>query len=117
MSDYEQACMDHAEHQGLLPVLTQLTRLFPDTHLYQSGGFCMVIEIPAPTEKHPEGYVWVTNDGTEDHPEYVVGFYEEVDQDATRGEATYDYKYVDSPGAVAEVVQAYRQGKDMSATP
>jgi len=111
---YDEACIRNARNQGLMPALEGLTKLFgEDVILYQSGGFCMVIEVKAPTTAHPNGYVWVSNDGTEEAPEWVAGYYSEQDQDATRGEATYDYKYVDSLGALAEVVQAYRQGVGM----
>lgn len=114
METYQEACMRHAEFQGLTPVLEALTRTFgdADVQLEQTGGFCMVVSVKAPQPSHPDAQVWISNDGTEDHPEYVVGFYETSDGDAC-SDGTYEYKYVDSLGAVAEVVQAYRQGKEM----
>jgi len=112
METYPEACLRHAEFQGLSPVMEALTKVFQnDVQLEQTGGFCMVVSVKAPRPDlgFPEAYCWISNDGTEDNPEYVVGWYTEEDQDSV-GQGTYEYKYVDSLGAVAEVVQFYRQG-------
>ncbi len=111
METYQEACYKHAESQGLLPVLDGLHNLFrEDVQLEQTGGFTMLVSVKAPQPSFPEAIIWISNDGTEDNPEYVVGFYETSDGDAI-SDGTYEYKYVDSLGALAEVVQAYRQGK------
>ena len=108
METYQEACMRHAEHQGLLPIMEALSRVYGDqVELEQTGGFCMTVSVPAPQaiQGQPDAFVWVTNDGTEDHPEYIVGFYSSRDEDSTEV-----YKYVDSIGALGEVVEAFRRG-------
>ena len=110
METYPEACLRHAEFQGLTPVMEGLTKLFgDDVQLEQTGGFCMVVSVKAPTPAFPQAYCWVSNDGTEDNPEYVIGWYTEEDQDAC-GQGTYEYKVCESLAQVPEVIQAYRQG-------
>lgn len=90
---YEDACQRAGRAQGLAPALEALSRLFPGVHLEQTGGFCMVVEIPCPV-----GFVWVTLDGEDPDAPWVVGRYSSRDEDSTE-----EYTYA-SFSALPEVI-------------
>lgn len=104
---YWDACMAYADDQGLTDALTQLEKIFgSDCGLYQSGGFCMVIQIEAPI-----GHVWVTYDGDwvdgrpdPDSPDgWVVGYYADPEDDST-----FEYTYTNFAN-IPEAVEHYRR--------
>lgn len=102
---YEEACRRATTNQHLDPAIEVLSKVFPGLTVAQTGGFCMCIEIKAPRPEHPDAFIWVTNDGTEDEPEYIVGFYPSPDDDST-----YSYRFCPDLGATAAVIVGFQMG-------
>lgn len=77
MDDYEERCRAATTYQGLDRAVQDLSKLFTRVTVDQTGGFCMAINVPAKI-----GHVWVTNDGSEEEPEYIVGWYPDDEEQA-----------------------------------
>lgn len=57
MTDYMDACFQAAEFQGLNPIIDVLTTAGIANELWQSGGFCMIVTVPAANNTQ----IWVTS--------------------------------------------------------
>jgi hypothetical protein len=56
MDNYNEACLAHASAQGLDPIVAELKAAGIKHHLWQSGGFCMIVVVPTGSTE-----AWMTN--------------------------------------------------------
>ena len=85
--DYDAACAAAATRQGLDPVTTMLDTNRIGHAVEQTGGFCMVVTIPA----RNGGTLAVTQDGPDDAP-YLMGFFPgETWRDGSGEESAWDH--------------------------
>lgn len=97
---YDEACEFHADRQGLTAIRAALTAAGVSHELYQSGGFTMIVEVSYGDCR----FAWITNEGTDDDADYMVGFYV-LDREQDVGEPVWWTSFPDTASVVALVAE------------
>lgn len=80
--NYETACAEAATDQGLDGIVQHLKGAGIEVEVEQTGGFCMVATVYV--RRPGLAYIGITNEGSEDDPEYLVVPYAD-EEDAEGG--------------------------------